>query len=234
LTKFVKKFTFLIKLFGVAIMSEESVSRSVSFPDYIGKYIAEGNGEYWWEKKKEYYSFEKVYTHYRRRVKHYRQVFTDWKGLSDFCMAEMTAQKEIDCLLMRRARGDIVSLPGEDVEDSVSLAGVQLSGGSEAAGESLETFGEIQDVTEAEIVRWVFNHLEVKGLKPSDAPTPGAWAYLQFVRKSEENKTDFYKTTWPKTFRKEDMKGTGYNDDGRATLDLIRQLQQEVSGDKAV
>lgn len=51
---------------------------------------------------------------------------------------------------------------------------------------------------ERELVTWVFDHMDIKGVSAGDAPSAGAWSLLQQCRRSGAMREAFYLTIWPK------------------------------------
>lgn len=77
----------------------------------------------------------------------------------------------------------------------------------------------------AEDVQWIYLHMAVKGVKPSDAPSPGAWAWLQALRNDTMARNAFYRDTLPKFLppAKALEAAQRFEDDGRDVLDTINK-----------
>lgn len=81
-------------------------------------------------------------------------------------------------------------------------------------------FEDRQSCTSARAVDWVFDNFALSDLVATDAPSPGAWGLLCWVRLSVGNLTEFMRTIWPKRLpsRTQVEDGVGGNDDGREEL----------------
>jgi len=79
-----------------------------------------------------------------------------------------------------------------------------------------------------QIVQWVFDHIDVEDIQPEDAPSPGAWSFLQRVRQHPELLKEFYRSIWAKMLptRSEIEAREKFEDDGREQLHLIDQIRQ--------
>lgn len=80
----------------------------------------------------------------------------------------------------------------------------------------------IQDST------WVYERLAVSGVKPSDAPTPGAWSLLQWARKHQDR---FFEQIMPKVIAaNQKKKPSSENGEWEAMDDLteVRAMLQEA------
>jgi hypothetical protein len=49
-----------------------------------------------------------------------------------------------------------------------------------------------------QVIGWVFNALDLHGLRPIDAPSTGAWSLLTWARSNARNRTVFYTVFVPK------------------------------------
>jgi hypothetical protein len=186
-----------------------------------GKHIRNRTPGY--DKKKAIYTHEKLWGEYCRIRGNYRHQMTHpATGYVDNDGAEKMAQVEIDSILYRRARGQEVK--PEVVADK----------SDELLKPAVEFKPNTDPLDNNAIIEWVFNNIGRKDVKPSEAPWPGAYAYLCRVQDNADSMDDFYKTVWPKTFSKDQTKETKYNDDGRPIADLIKRLQIEVTGTAAI
>jgi len=76
-------------------------------------------------------------------------------------------------------------------------------------------------------MEWVYRNVMVKGLRPDDAPDPGAWALLHEVKTNPQTRSEFYKNIITKLLpnraqiEREDMTA----DDGAETLKLIAEIE---------
>jgi hypothetical protein len=55
-----------------------------------------------------------------------------------------------------------------------------------------------EGVAEADIIRWVFDHIGNLDTMEADAPSPGAWALLDTCNVDITAKRNFYNNTWVK------------------------------------
>lgn len=49
-----------------------------------------------------------------------------------------------------------------------------------------------------EIIGWVVDNIAISNVKPEDAPSPGAWAMLRWVQRTEANESVFWRLIFPK------------------------------------
>ena len=77
-------------------------------------------------------------------------------------------------------------------------------------------------------IHWVFEHIEGKHVKETDAPTPGAWGLLKACRDDDQFRRTFYAQIWPKILpTRSDMdRMEGFEDDGRQVLKVIGRLEK--------
>lgn len=82
-------------------------------------------------------------------------------------------------------------------------------------------------------LKWVFQALGAKDLKPADAPSSGAWALLTTLQNDELLLKGFYTTVFPKLLPSKAQidKGEDRVDDGRKLFGLIEQLLREPPDD---
>lgn len=79
-------------------------------------------------------------------------------------------------------------------------------------------------------VMWVYNNLYVSGVKPSDAPSPGAWGWLQECRDDAKALNDFrayYMKLAPS--RKELDERARRADGGESVLSLLDEIGGALS-----
>jgi hypothetical protein len=78
-------------------------------------------------------------------------------------------------------------------------------------------------------LKWVFHALGAEGLKPEDAPSPGAWLLLYNLKNDPLLLKAFYSTVYPKLLpsRAEMAKGVDRANDDREHLDLVERLLKE-------
>ena len=153
----------------------------------------------WARKKRVLYEANDVWTYFEARRAYYRKM-----GFK-LDVAFGDAQKDTDNLLFERAGGE----------------GTYDKG---AFGDSVEAeIDPIRDLT------WIYNHIAVKDVKPSDAPSPGAYAHLMFVQENNENRVDFFTKVYPRIIpSKSQVENTSkFYDYNRSTFDLLDRLLKE-------
>jgi hypothetical protein len=93
---------------------------------------------------------------------------------------------------------------------------------------SMDVFCDKPPVTARAVVQWVFDHIDIEDVKPEDAPSAGAWSFLQRVRTYPDLLKEFYRTIWAKMLptRSEIEAREKFEDDGREQLHLIDQIQR--------
>lgn len=91
---------------------------------------------------------------------------------------------------------------------------------------SKDDFEDVEACGSVQSVAWVFDNLALRDLQPSDAPSPGAWGLVCWVRETPGNRTEFYRTIWPKLLpsRTQIDDGADWRDDGRKQLSEIDQI----------
>ena len=95
-----------------------------------------------------------------------------------------------------------------------------------------ETFNQsfaLQEFDPVADIRWVFHALGAEGLKPEDAPSPGAWHLLCSLLDDEIAQKSFYANTLAKILpnRSTLNKDGERADDGREHFQLIERLLRE-------
>jgi len=92
----------------------------------------------------------------------------------------------------------------------------------------MDDFCDKPPVTARAVVQWVFDHIDIADVKPQDAPSSGAWSFLQRVRTYPDLLKEFYRTIWAKMLptRSEIEAREKFEDDGREQLHLIEQIQR--------
>ena len=83
-------------------------------------------------------------------------------------------------------------------------------------------------VSARQVVNWVFDNIDVADVKPEDAPSSGAWSFLQRVRTYPDLLKEFYRSVWARMLpsRSEIEAREKFEDDGREQLHLIEQIQR--------
>lgn len=101
------------------------------------------------------------------------------------------------------------------------------------SGVCADVFADKPHVNARKVVNWVFDHIDVADVEPSDAPSAGAWSLLQRVRKHPDLLKEFYRTIWAKMLptRSEIEATEKFEDDGRQQLHVIAQIRRAVGGD---
>ena len=119
-----------------------------------------------------------------------------------------------------KARQDFRPGTGEGIDNTGNSDGIDSI--------VLDTFEGKPAASARQIVQWVFDHIDVTDIQPEDAPSPGAWSFLQRVRQYPELLKEFYRSIWAKMLptRSEIEAREKFEDDGREQLHLIDQIRQ--------
>lgn len=185
--------------------------------------------DYGWDTKARTYREEDVWKTFSALRSAYRVVCTDDTGWVDNPPANKMSQKQIDTYLLRRAKGEPVSLPlpyghvpkvkGSSDKDTGLLDKAEFGENLNKPMKLIDDWG------------WVYNNLAIEDIQPSDAPNPGAYKYLKWVQEKSENMVDFYKTVLPKIAptRSQIENMNKRNDDGRSNTDLLSRLSAEIA-----
>lgn len=90
----------------------------------------------------------------------------------------------------------------------------------------MEVFADKPSVTARAVVQWVFDSIDIKDVRPEDAPSSGAWSFLQRVRTYPDLLKEFYRSIWAKMLptRSEIEARERFEDDGREQIHLIDQI----------
>jgi hypothetical protein len=192
----------------------------------VGKYV--DSHDYGFEEKKHCYRDQGVWPLFSQLRAFYRKKCTDETGYVFHDIATHVAQVQIDTYLILRARGKLIAEP---IVPSDSLIAAAVDNGTAAGDElfDLSEFGGQGEIDPITMMTWVFNNMSVKGVTPKDAPSPGAYAYLRFIQKNQDNMVDFYTKAFPRLIpAKSQMENSDkFNDDNRATFDLLGRLSGE-------
>lgn len=187
---------------------------------HCGKMV-DTRGDSRWKQKKETYGHEGVWIDFTALRDSFRALATDYDGHVYNDYANHFAQLLMDSYLIRRSRGEVVSIPKKVVP-------INAAPGEKTVGIELldaDQFTKKKNVSENEKLRWVLENMQIDGLIPADAPTPGAWFMLQAYRSSPLQQKEFYRTMFPKLMSKEDAEKSGkLQDTGKDTRDLIDKL----------
>lgn len=73
-------------------------------------------------------------------------------------------------------------------------------------------------------ISWIYRSLSDSGVMESDAPSMGAWGWLEAIREDKGLKSDFYKTIWTARVREEQDARKKYGDDGKDILNRVEKL----------
>lgn len=203
------------------IMTEEELRRC-----YVGKYIDTTHG-YGWDDKKKCYGDMGVWQIFNALRAYYRKKATDDTGHVFHDIATHMAQIEVDTFLVLRAKGKEISEPAVPGAGPTVASLSQDGCGNELY--DITEFGGKEDLDPIAMMTWVFNHLAVKGVKPADAPSPGAYNYLRFVQMNQDNMVDFYTKAFPRLIPAKSAQedSNKFHDDGRTTFDLLDRVLKE-------
>jgi len=79
-------------------------------------------------------------------------------------------------------------------------------------------------------MEWIFQHLPLDDVDPSDCPDSGTWGYFTKLRFDGDARTKFYETVYPKFIGKDIERTNIFEDDKRIRLAVIDRLLGEVDG----
>lgn len=201
----------------------------------IGKYV--GNRDYGYDTKKRTYLEEGVWTAFSKLRSSMKPIVTDDLGYVFHELGEHTAQIRIDTFLIHRAQGKSVSIPQPVVPQNALVKPDAAVAGKSKAELVLPLFNieDFGDNAEVEIdtfrdLNWIYKNIAVKNVKPSDAPSPGAFAHLQYIQLNEQNMLDFYTKVYPRLIpAKSQLEGSKFNDDSRTIFSILERLSRESS-----
>jgi hypothetical protein len=90
-----------------------------------------------------------------------------------------------------------------------------------------------QSAPAAVIVEWVFNNLSVIDAQTGDAPCPGAWSWLQHLRKNPAAIGSFYEKCFTRLIPSKAELGNQeqFRDNGKVMQDLCDELLRSVADD---
>lgn len=197
----------------------------------IGKFFETRTHE--WTVKLSTYHDEEVKRAYLAIKRSLSLLFTDVDGYQYHEIAHKGAQIMIDKFLLLRSKGQIVPVPEPVVAASTlqSAPKAQKGKGILKATASKADFkkwdGKIDTLSD---INWIYNHLMISDVKPEDAPSPGAWAHLQYHRSTPAAMDEFFTKVYPRLIpakgviqKMQDL----FHDDGRTTFDLLERLLAE-------
>jgi hypothetical protein len=164
-----------------------------------------------WEKKKRVYRDLGVVDFFDKRKKYYLE-----RAGYELFEAVKDSQADTDDLLFR------ISAGVQD-EQSELTTGPNMHRRSEFAATQDAEMDPIKDLT------WIYNNIAVMDVKPSDAPSPGAYAHLKFIQENDNNRVDFFTKVYPRIIpSKSQVENMRKNyDDDRDLTDLLERLLEE-------
>jgi len=197
----------------------------------IGKFFETQTRE--WTVKLSTYHDEEVKRAFMAIKSSLRLLCTDVENYHYHEIAHQIAQIMIDKFLLQRCKGQDVPIPGP----VVSASSLQSPAGTKPAPEGLKPTalkadftkwdGKIDTISD---INWIYMHLMIADVKPEDAPSPGAWAHLQYHRSSTEAMAEFFTKVYPRLIPSKSViqkMEDKLHDDGRATFDLLERLLAE-------
>jgi len=201
----------------------------------VGKFFEDRTHE--WTTKLSTYHDEGVKRPYLAIKRSLSLLCTDVDGYQYHEIAHQAAQIMIDKFLLQRCKGEDVPVPGPVISESSlqpALAGAKAGSGVLKATAVKADFtkwdGKIDTVSD---INWIYNNLDIADVKPEDAPSPGAWAHLQYHRSSTGAMAEFFTKVYPRlipsksVIQKMEDKA---HDDGRTTFSLLDRLLEECEG----
>ncbi len=201
----------------------------------VGKFFEDRTHE--WATKLSTYHDEGVKRPYMAVKRSLSLLCTDVENYQYHEIAHKVAQIMIDTFLLKRSKGLDVTVPGPVVSESSlqSAPGavkpdMGILKATAVKADFTQWDGKIDTVSD---INWIYNHLMVADVEPADAPSPGAWAHLQYHRSSTEAMSDFFTKVYPRlipsksVMQKMEDKA---HDDGRTTFDLLNRLLEECEG----
>ncbi len=117
-------------------------------------------------------------------------------------------------------------------DQPIDIAGVPAvdSGGGavipDRVSVQLDIFQNKPTASARQIVQWVFDSIDIEDCKPEDAPSAGAWSFLQRVRTYPDLLKEFYRSIWSRMLpNKSEIEALEkFEDDGRDQIHLIDQI----------
>ena len=196
---------------------------------------------YEWTTKLSTYHDEEVKRAYLAIKSSLSLLCTDVDGHQYHEIAHSAAQIVIDKFLLQRCKGQDVPIPGPVVSESSLQPAPTVKQGkgflktTAVKADFTKWDGKIDTISD---INWIYNHLMISDVKPEDAPSPGAWAHLQYHRSTPAAMDEFFTKVYPRLIP---AKGTiqkmqdKFHDDGRTTFDLIdRLLKEDAAGEGEV
>lgn len=183
---------------------------------------------YGWEEKAGVYRDEGVWKAFAAIRVSFRAAVTDDNGYVYHEYAHRIATIIIDTFLLRRAKGENVTLPQPWVPQNV----LNIDEDSVIPMHDMADFGEMPEKLDIQKnLLWIYNNLAVKNVLPANAPSPGAYAQLKFIQLNEQNMMDFLTKVFPRLIPSKSQLDTPdkLNDDNRTNFELLERLQSEMS-----
>lgn len=200
----------------------------------IGKFYDTQTRE--WDTKLSTYHDEEVKRAFLAIKRSLRLICTDAEGYHYVEIAHRVAQIMIDKYLFQRSKGQKVPMPGPLVSETSLQPGSKASAkrGVLKATAKKSDFkkwdGKIDTISD---INWIYNNLMVADVTVEDAPSPGAWAHLQYHRSNAAAMAEFFTKVYPRLIpakgavqKLQDI----FHDDGRTTFDLLDRLLAECEG----
>jgi hypothetical protein len=197
----------------------------------VGKYIKVRSYE--WAVKLSTYHDEEVKRAFMAIKRSVDRLCTDVEGFVYHEISAHVAQVMIDKFLLQRCKGQDVPIPGPVVNSSTLQPAPPVRKGkgilkaTAVRADFADWDGKIDTISD---INWIYNHLMMADVKPADAPSPGAWAHLQYHRSTPAAMDEFFTKVYPRLIP---AKGTiqkmqdKFHDDGRTTFDLLDRLLAE-------
>ena len=190
-----------------------------------------------WATKLSTYHDEEVKRAFMALKRSFRLLATDCDNYVYHEIAHQLSELMIDTFLLKRSKGLDVSVPGPLVPVNAlqsvparAKADLGILQATAVKSDFAKWDGKIDTVSD---INWIYNHLMVADVKPGDAPSPGAWAHLQYHRSSTEAMAEFFTKVYPRlipsksVIQKMEDKA---HDDGRTTFSLLDRLLEECKG----
>jgi hypothetical protein len=194
-----------------------------------------------WNTKLSTYHDEEVKRAFMAIKRSLSVVCTDADGYQYYEIVHSVAQIIMDRFLINRSKGKDIPVP----EPLVPMSSLQPAPKAEKGKGILKATAKRDDfknwdgkIDTISDINWIYNHLMVADVKPEDAPSPGAWAHLQYHRSSPAAMDDFFTKVYPRLIP---AKGViqklqdKLHDDGRTTFELLeRLLAEDAAGEGEV
>ncbi len=193
---------------------------------YIGRYeVYEGvSGSF--EKKRRGYKEFGVYEYYEWLKRRYREEFVDHRGYVDEMLVNRVSCLVVDSLLLRKSKGKAVEIPSKEMIESGYLD-YRPVGSGVLCRDSFRSKG---PVSYSESMEWIYQHLEIKDVQPSECPDSGTWGYYQMLLADPDARLDFYKSVYPKVAREKNLMDVSREDDRRERFEVLDRIIESMQG----